>query len=101
MVRSAVRFGEPVQIGEVKFLPIDCRGVQRFFGKELLVSMSETFSRNEGALDMTQRATARALKFVIENDFSDELCGDTQQISMIQEWVSHNDSRTQSGTSEV
>ena len=90
ITQSEVRFGDAVQIGEAKFLPIDCSGALRLFGKELLSCMNETLSTNKGVLNATQRATARALEFVVEKDFDETLCDNAHQLSMIREWMNKN-----------
>lgn len=79
-----------VYIGEIKFLPIDCVGAKRLWGERNLRRISETFSANKKTLNLTQRATAEALKYVIDNKFDPVACDNEHQISFIKEWAKRN-----------
>ena len=87
VVQSEVRFGDAVQIGEVRFLPIDCLGALRLFGKENLERISVTLADNYNALESSQKAFAKALQYVIDNKFDSDLCDNEHQISFIRDWV--------------
>ena len=76
-----------VNVGEIKFLPIDYAGVRRLWGEENLRRISETFSANTQVLNLSQRATAVALKYVIDNKFDPVICDSVHQISFIKEWA--------------
>ena len=79
-----------VYIGEIKFLPIDCVGAKRLWGERNLRRISKTFSANKKTLNLTQRATAEALKYVIDNKFDPVACDNEHQISFIKEWAKRN-----------
>lgn len=83
-----------VNVGEIKFLPIDCAGARRLFGEENLGRISETFSANNQTLNLSQRATAVALKYVIDNKFDSVVCDNEHQILFIKEWAKQNPSNS-------
>lgn len=93
VVQSEVRFGDAVQIGEIKFLPIDCPGALRLFGKENLECISKTFADNYDSLGSSQRAFAKALQYVIDNKFDPVFCDNEHQISFIRDWL-HGQGKT-------
>ena len=93
VVQSEVRFGDAVQIGEIKFLPIDCPGSLRLFGKENLECISKTFADNYDSLGSSQRAFAKALQYVINNKFDPAFCDNEHQISFIRDWL-HGQGKT-------
>ena len=79
-----------VYIGDIKFLPIDCAGAMRLWGEGNLSRISETFSANDKILNQSQRATAVALKYVIDNKFDPVVCDNEHQITFIKEWAKQN-----------
>ena len=83
-----------VYIGEIKFLPIDCEGARRLWGEDNLSRISETFSSNDKTLNQSQRATAVALKYVIDNKFDPVACDNEHQITFIKEWARQNPSNS-------
>ena len=85
--QSEVRFGDALHIGEVKFLPVDCPGAARLWGKDNLERISATFSSNSSILNPSQRAFAKALQYVIDNNFDPVLCDNEHQISFIKHWL--------------
>ena len=88
ITKSEVRFGDALEMKNgIRFLPIDCSGALRLFGERLLNRISDTFSSNYDSLSLSQKATAKALKYVIENKFDPNACDDDHQISFIREWV--------------
>lgn len=83
-----------VYIGKIKFLPIDCEGARRLWGEDNLSRISETFSSNDKTLNQSQRATAVALKYVIDNKFDPVACDNEHQITFIKEWARQNPSNS-------
>lgn len=89
MTQSEVRTAA-VYIGGIKFLPIDCTGAMHLFGDANLRRISETFSANDKILNQSQRVTAVALKYVIDNKFDPVVCDNEHQITFIKEWAKQN-----------
>lgn len=89
LTQSEVHFNA-VYIGDIKFLPIDCAGAMRLWGEGNLSRISETFSANDKILNQSQRATAVALKYVIDNKFDPVVCDNEHQITFIKEWAKQN-----------